>query len=76
MRRDAACRACSRSRAKNLEATDSVAMFEVGSVYVPKTGEKLPDEPRRLAVVLCGRRIAGAWDDPQGVKPARPTSST
>ena len=56
---------------KNLEATDSVAMFEVGFVYVPKTGEKLPDEPRRLAIVLCGRRSPGAWDDPQGVKPAQ-----
>jgi phenylalanyl-tRNA synthetase beta chain len=54
---------------KNLEVTDSVAMYELGFVYVPKAGEKLPDEPRSLAVVLCGRRSAGAWDDPQGVKP-------
>jgi phenylalanyl-tRNA synthetase beta chain len=56
--------------ARNLEAADSVAMFELGFVYLPKSGEKLPDEPRRLAVVLCGRRSAAAWDDPQGVKPA------
>src|SRR5262245_9717341 len=46
--------------AKNLEATDSVAMYEVGFVY--KVGEKLPDELRRLAIVLCGQRTTGAWD--------------
>jgi phenylalanyl-tRNA synthetase beta chain len=55
---------------KNLEATDSVTMFELGFVYEPRPGAKLPDEPRRLAVILCGRRTAGAWDDPQGARPA------
>jgi phenylalanyl-tRNA synthetase beta chain len=55
--------------AGNLLNADTVAMYELGFVYLPKAGEKLPDEPRRLAVVLCGRRSAGAWDDPQGVKP-------
>ncbi|HEV3383200.1 MAG TPA: hypothetical protein VG097_00215, partial [Gemmata sp.] len=54
---------------KNLEATDSVAMYELGFVYIPKVGEKLPEEPRKLAVLLCGRRMASAWDDPQEVKP-------
>jgi phenylalanyl-tRNA synthetase beta chain len=29
----------------------------------------LPDEPRSLCVVLCGRRTPAAWDDPLGVKP-------
>jgi phenylalanyl-tRNA synthetase beta chain len=56
---------------KNLEATDSVALYELGVVYLPKAGEKLPDEPRKLALVLCGRRNVSAWDDPQGVKPAQ-----
>jgi phenylalanyl-tRNA synthetase beta chain len=56
---------------KNLEATDSVAAYELGFVYVPQAGEKLPDEPRQIAVVLCGRRAAAAWDDPQGAKPAQ-----
>jgi phenylalanyl-tRNA synthetase beta chain len=56
---------------KNLEAVESVAMYELGFVYIPKVGEKLPDEPRKLALVLCGRRGIGAWDDPQGVKPAQ-----
>jgi phenylalanyl-tRNA synthetase beta chain len=54
--------------ARNLQATDSVALFEFGFVYLPK-GKDLPDEPRRVAVVLCGRRGAAAWDDPLGVKP-------
>ncbi len=56
---------------RNMEATDSVAMYELGFVYLPRPGEKLPQEPRRLAIVLCGRRTVGAWDDTQGVKPAQ-----
>jgi phenylalanyl-tRNA synthetase beta chain len=54
---------------RNFEAIDSVAMFEVGFVYEPRAGEKLPDEPRRLAIVLCGVRTAIAWNDSQGEKP-------
>ena len=65
-----------RGGATNLEATDSVALYELGFVYLPKAGEKLPDEPRRLAIVLCGRRSAAAWDDPQGVARRSSTSST
>jgi phenylalanyl-tRNA synthetase beta chain len=54
--------------ARNFQATDSVALFEFGFVYRPK-GTELPDEPRRVAVVLCGRRDVAAWDDPLGDKP-------
>ncbi len=58
--------------ARNLQATDSVALFELGFVYLPKAGQQLPDEPRRLAVVLCGRRTA-----PRGTtRSARSRSST
>jgi phenylalanyl-tRNA synthetase beta chain len=57
--------------ARNLLTADSVAMFELGFVYLPRTGVSLPNEPRRLAIVLCGRRSVAAWDDPQGVKPAQ-----
>ena len=53
----------------NLENADSVAMYELGCVYLPNAKENLPDEPRKLAGVLCGRRTAAAWDDPQGVAP-------
>jgi phenylalanyl-tRNA synthetase beta chain len=40
-------------------------------VYIPTAGAQLPNEPRKLAIVLCGRRTGAAWDDPQGVAPAR-----
>jgi phenylalanyl-tRNA synthetase beta chain len=54
----------------NLQNTDTVRLFEVGCVYQPKAGEKLPDEPRRLAIVMTGRRDPAVWDDPLGEKPA------
>ena len=54
----------------NLQNTDTVRLFEVGIIYEPKQGEKLPDERRRLAIVLTGRRDPAAWDDPLGEKPA------
>ncbi len=53
--------------AENLKNAAGVALFELGFVYLPK-GTELPDEPRRLTVVLCGRRTDSAWDDPLGVK--------
>ena len=55
--------------AENLKNTAGVALFELGFVYLPRTGEKLPAEPRRLAVVLSGRRTEAAWDDALGDKP-------
>ncbi len=57
--------------ARNLQTAEGVAAFELGFVYLPKAGEKLPDEPRRLTVVLCGRRSLAAWDDTLGTKPAQ-----
>jgi phenylalanyl-tRNA synthetase beta chain len=55
----------------NLESADSVSLYELGFVYVPRAGAKLPDEPRSLVVVLSGRRTSAAWDDPQGVAPSQ-----
>ena len=55
--------------ARNLQASDSVALFELGFVYLPND-PALPDEPRRVAVALAGRRTPAAWDDPQGTAPA------
>jgi phenylalanyl-tRNA synthetase beta chain len=46
---------------RNLRHADTVRLFEVGSVYLPRTGEKLPDEPKRLALVMCGRREPEYW---------------
>ena len=48
---------------RNLEHAEAVRLFEVGTVYVPREGQKLPDEPRKLAVVLCGKRRPEFWAD-------------
>ncbi len=45
----------------NLRFTDRVAIFEVGQVYLPKEGEPLPDEPRRLGIVMSGPRMPRSW---------------
>jgi len=45
---------------KNAKA-ESLAMFEVGSVFEPIKND-LPNEPRKLAMVMTGARIASAWD--------------
>lgn len=49
--------------ANNLKQTDDVRLFEIGSVYLPRANQKLPDEPRRLGLVLCGKRHREFWGD-------------
>ena len=49
--------------AANLRNTDDVRLFELGPVYLPRQGELLPDEPRRLAIVLTGKRRGEFWAD-------------
>jgi len=40
---------------------ESISMFEIGSIFEPvKNG--LPNEPRKLAMVMTGLRSATAWD--------------
>jgi phenylalanyl-tRNA synthetase beta chain len=51
----------------NARLSDSLAMFEIGPVFIPQ-GNDLPLEPRRLAIALSGRRYAQAWDTKLGVK--------
>ena len=46
---------------KNARVRESLAFFEIGSVFVPKTGD-LPEEPRKLAMAMTGRRQLPAWD--------------
>ena len=41
--------------------TESIAMFEVGPIFEPIKND-LPNEPRKLAIVMTGARIASAWD--------------
>lgn len=45
----------------NLRFLDRVAIFEIGSVYLPQPGHVLPDEPRRLGIVMTGPREASSW---------------
>ncbi|MFL5242404.1 MAG: phenylalanine--tRNA ligase subunit beta [Gemmataceae bacterium] len=52
--------------AANLRQTNSVKLFEIGSVYLPIPGEKLPAEPRRLAFVMTGPRHGNFWGDGVG----------
>jgi phenylalanyl-tRNA synthetase beta chain len=58
--------------ASNLRNTEDVRLFEVGRTYVPKTGAELPDEPRRLALVMTGKRRAPFWSDSSTGEPAAP----
>jgi phenylalanyl-tRNA synthetase beta chain len=54
----------------NLKNTDDVRLFEIGSAYLLKPGQKLPDEPRRVALFLAGRRQGEFWAEGAGAKPA------
>lgn len=49
--------------AANLRHTENVRLFEIGAVFLPKPGEKLPEEPRRLALFLTGRRAGDFWGE-------------
>lgn len=46
---------------RNIRLRDTLALFEIGPVFLPR-GNNLPDEPRKLAIVLTGKRHADAWD--------------
>ncbi len=53
---------------KNARA-ESIAMFEIGSVFEPNkndpstgSGRGLPNEPRKLAIAMTGLRTQSAWD--------------
>ncbi|GAB4496230.1 MAG: phenylalanine--tRNA ligase subunit beta [Anaerolineales bacterium] len=46
---------------KNIRYSDAFSFFEIGSVFEPVTND-LPNEPRKLAIVMTGLREATAWD--------------
>ena len=50
---------------RNLRFVDRVAIFEIGRVYVPVGGATLPEEPRRLAIVMTGPREGRSWVENQ-----------
>ena len=39
------------------------ALFEIGSVYLKQATEQLPDEPRRLGILITGARSLPDWQD-------------
>jgi phenylalanyl-tRNA synthetase beta chain len=47
--------------ADNLRFVERVAIFEIARVYLPQPEQELPDEPRRLAIAMSGRRQAVSW---------------
>jgi phenylalanyl-tRNA synthetase beta chain len=53
----------------NLQHSNDVRLFEIGSVYFPRHDKKLPDEPRRLAIVLCGVRQQEFWGEAPNTPP-------
>ncbi len=47
---------------ENARYTNRQQVFEIGSIYLPREGEVLPDEPRRLGILITGaRHIGGGW---------------
>jgi phenylalanyl-tRNA synthetase beta chain len=47
----------------NARYTHRQATFEIGSIYLLREGEPLPDEPRMLGILLTGPRHPSAWSD-------------
>jgi phenylalanyl-tRNA synthetase beta chain len=46
-------------------------IYEIGAVFIPREGERLPDEQRRLAVAISGVRAVSGWQEgQQGAKNA------
>lgn len=46
---------------ENLNERERVLMFEIGRVYMPLAEQVLPNEPRRLAIILAGTRSQRSW---------------
>jgi phenylalanyl-tRNA synthetase beta chain len=47
---------------KNHRLSTRLAFFEIGPVFLPRQGQILPDEPRRLVIALTGQSQLPAWD--------------
>ncbi|MBZ0288105.1 MAG: phenylalanine--tRNA ligase subunit beta, partial [Anaerolineae bacterium] len=46
---------------ENVRFTARQQLFEVGNVYFQHDGQKLPDEPRRLGILMTGPRRVNNW---------------
>ena len=47
---------------RNYRLQDRLAVFEIGPVYLPVDNQKLPQEPRRLAIAITGKRQSPDWE--------------
>ena len=52
--------------ASNARHHNHVGLFEIGPVYLPRAGQVLPDEPRRLSIGLAGERRIPNWMEASG----------
>jgi phenylalanyl-tRNA synthetase beta chain len=52
--------------AGNLRNSESVKLFEIAAVYLPVAGQLLPDQPRRLGIVMTGPRTTRNWSEAAG----------
>ena len=52
--------------ASNLRHHERVAVFELGSVYLPSEDGTLPDEAGRLVIAISGARTLPSWRQPVG----------
>lgn len=48
---------------RNGRLASSLAFFEVGPVFLPVEDQQLPDEPKRLAIGLWGKKDLPAWNN-------------
>ena len=46
---------------RNARIRKRQALFEIGPVFLPRPGERLPEEPARLSLVLTGPRELPGW---------------
>jgi phenylalanyl-tRNA synthetase beta chain len=46
---------------RNARLTERLALFEIGSVFLPSVEHQLPDEPLKLAMVLMGKKGSTSW---------------
>ncbi len=50
---------------KNARLDERLALFEIGSIFLPVEGQVLPEESNRLAITMSGKRFNFAWDLPE-----------
>lgn len=50
---------------RNVRLDERLAIFEIGSIFLPVEGQALPEESNRLAITMSGKRFNFAWDLPE-----------